>query len=420
MLKLDKINNIIHSERLLEVTSRNSFTSDGAPSDAGLYSGIIFGTTSAEISTTFGFISLNAKIIHPAVLDGLQTVNTIFFKIVMGTKSAILKDGMLIEDEAGQNGVGWLLSQWNNLDFKKYRKPKNGEFIEFLNRSEIKDIFIDKWLVIPIMPRMYTTKNGQTIEDEITMLYKELLDLTVAGHNENEFMKQILRSSSKDIQIQQQVYRIHKYFIGLTDSKTGAVRDNLVSKRIDNNARLVANARPDMPFNCAGIPWQVLLNVFDAFIVGFIKSSAPFQDYEVLLNTRPFSVKQYGTHFDYIFRNVDTYTDANPGKREIWIELLVELFEYHPELVVMLKRDPAWDSGSYHTLYPVIIPTNSYHTMVNALLYKPLGGDSFSSEWLVMENSSNKIIGDENGVIKSYSNTNVLKSISRIYDEDLK
>lgn len=417
MLKVLDINKFIKDNKILEVTNRLSFSREGKLTPDGLYSETIFGVTSKEKSSTFGYINLKANIIHPAILASLSKLSTVFKKIVLTGKKAALENGMVVESEEGSTGVGWLFDVWNKIDFDKYENDKNASMIAFLKKAKREGVFINKFLVIPPNFRMYTTKHGMTIEDETTMFYKRILDLVNAGHSESEFMKEILRRSSRDTEIQKAVNDTYEYFLQKLDKKEGAFRASLISKRLDNNVRLVANARPDLPFNCAGLPWHVLLNIFDAYVVGSLSKAIFTEDYGKQLGVSEFSSSKFGTHFDYIYRNVDTYTESNPGKREIWVKLLKEMFDYHPELKVLLKRDPAWDKGSYHALYPVIIPTNSFHIVVNSLLYKPLGGDSFNTNFTLNE-KDNVICEDELGSVctktdKSY----YLRSLDYLYDD---
>ncbi len=417
MLKVLNINKFIKEHKVLEVTSRQSFNRDGEITPEGLYSEIIFGVTSKELSTTFGYINLKTNIVHPAILASLSKISTLFSKIVLNTKKAILENGQLVESDEGSSGVGWLFDIWKKIDFEKYKTEKNSYIINFILSEGREGIFINKFLVIPPKFRMYTIKHGMTIEDETTMFYKTILDLIESGHSENPFMQEILRNSSRDVEIQKAVNKTYAFFLQKLEKKEGAFRANLISKRIDNNVRLVANARPDIPFNCAGIPWHVLLNIFDAFVVGSLNKSIFSEDYSKKLGTKDFTSSKYGTHFDYIYRNVDTYTESNPGKREIWVKLLKELFDYHPELKVLLKRDPAWDKGSYHALFPVIIPTNSFHIVVNSLLYVPLGGDSFNTNF-ILNKTGPTIVETPEGTIQTKTDSSYyLKSLDSIYDD---
>ena len=83
---------------------------------------------------------------------------------------------------------------------------------------------------------------------------------------------------------------------------------------------------------------------------------------------------------------------------------------------MLLKRDPAWDKNSYHTLKPVIIPTNSYHIVVNSLLYKPLGGDSFNTNFTLVKKKPT-IAQDEFGSVSTPGDFSYqLRSLDAIYD----
>lgn len=400
MLKALDINKFIKSNSVLEVTNFISFIKNN-PTDDGLYSPKIFGTTTEEITKTFGFINLKAQIIHPAIVDVLGKISPIFRKIILGEKRATFESGVItVVEENGNTGPGWLFSIWDRIKFDSYRTDKNQSYIEAIQKLGKDLIFIDKYLVIPPKFRMWTEKHGLKIEDELTGLYKKLLGKVSSGYSQSEFMQEILRNSSRDIIIQKAVLEIYEYFLTLLEKKEGSFRGSLISKRIDANVRLVANARPDIPFNACGLPWHVLLNIFDAFIVGSLNKAIFSENFAKELGIESFSSVKLGEHFNYIFRNVDTYTEANPGKREIWIKLLVEMFNYHPELRVLIKRDPAWNASSYHCLKPVIIPTNSYHIVVNSLLYKPLGGDSFNTNYTAIEQSSN-VISTAYGTLKT-------------------
>ena len=416
MLKVLNINDFIKTNKILEVTNRQSFNRDGLPTSDGLYSETIFGVTNDEISKNFGYINLTCNIVHPSILSTLDKVGTIFKKVVYSEKKVVIENGMLIENENGSTGIGWLFNSWDKIDFSQYTTEKNKTIVSFFEKSPKNEIFINKYLVIPPKFRMYTREHGITIEDELTMLYKKVLDLTVITHADNNLMQMVLKNSSKDLEIQKAVIAIYNFFLQKLEKKEGQFRSSLVAKRIDNNVRLVANARPDMPFNCAGIPWHVLLNIFDAYVVGSLNKKIFSEDFASQLGVDKFSSSKFGTHFDYIFRNVDTYTEANPGKREIWVKVLKEMFDYHPQLRVLLKRDPAWDKNSYHSLFPVIIPTNSFHIVVNSLLYKPLGGDSYNTNFTYLENDSIISQNDECIIktknLKSYQ----IKSLNSIFD----
>ncbi len=431
-MKILNIDNFIKENGCKEVTNPFSFGKNGTIAADGLYSPLIFGSTSKEIGTTFGYLNLHSNIMHPAIYQMIGKIDTLFIKCLTGEKKCNIKDGLLSEDSDGKNGIGWLYQNWNTIKFSKYESNAKDQKSEKINKilNFIKDrnlVFIKKFLIVPMKYRMAAEKHGINIEDDLTMLYKKLMGKITSGQagQDNEFMKKLLQNSSKDIVIQNDVNAIYDYFLSKLKEKEGFFRGTLISKRIDNNSRLVANARPDIPFNCCALPWHVLLNVFDSFIIGAFRD----KEFDLESHFKKLSISNYNDislskHFNYIYQNSDSYVKNYPGRREIWVEVIKEILEYHKELRVMVKRDPAWSSGSYVSLKPIIIPTNAYHIVVNSLIYKPFGGDSFNTNFTgeIIENNSpydsNIIIKRDNLLITTKNNTIIqVKSADKIFNQ---
>jgi len=411
-MKIFNIEKFIKEHGCLEVTNAFAFGKEDSLNDDGLYSPRIFGESSREMVEKFGYIKLNATIIHPAMYDMLIKVKSVFKHCFTGDKKYIIVDGELIEDDNGKSGIGWFHQNYNSINFDKYKTNKNEKLVKFLKDKS--NVFITKFIVIPRKFREFTTDNGMRHEDEITGLYKKLLGRISSGKSDNEFMKKLLQDSSKDQVIQQSINVIYNHFLDLLKAKEGHFRANLISKRIDNNARLVANARPDIPINCIGVPWHVLLNVFDVFVVGFLRDRDLAEDYLDKLGLKNAHDSDIASHLYSIFQNSDTYTKNEKGKREIWVALLKEMFEYHKELRVTCKRDPAWSKGSYVAGKPVIIPDNAYHVIVNAQVYKPFGGDSFSTDLSAVELDTDVLISNYDYNI-IFDKVQVFKKTSNIF-----
>ena len=274
--------------------------------------------------------------------------------------------------------------------------------------KERDNLFIDKFLVIPVNYRQYTIENGRVNEDTITGYYKGILSIVNANKNieSNDFLQNLIKiGGGKTLSIQNKINEIYEYFINLEDSKTGIIRSKVLSKRIDNITRLVANAQPNIPMDCCAIPWQNLLVMFDLFVIRILKDKT--DEDRKKLGVNEFTLEDFGSHFDFIFRHSDNYTLKYPERVTLWQEILKEVFDSFPNLRVLLKRDPAWNRDSFHCLKPIIIKDTSYHCVVNSLLYKPLGGDSFKTNYIgdvvegpIFENDKMIISGDKNISIK--------------------
>lgn len=409
MLDVLNINKYIKDNNLIEVKDPISFINQ-EPNPSGLYSPLIFGTRKQEKFEKYAYINLGLKIIHPVIYKNLKKIKSIFYNITLDNdngKKAIIRNNELIEDKNGESGINFLINNWDKIDLNLYKTGKNDNFIDMLIK-ERDNLFIDKFLVIPVNYRQYTIENGRVNEDTITGYYKGILSIVNANRNieTNDFLQNLIKiGGGKTLSIQNKINEIYEYFINLEDSKTGIIRSKVLSKRIDNITRLVANAQPNIPMDCCAIPWQNLLVMFDLFVIRILKDKT--DEDRKKLGVNEFTLEDFGSHFDFIFRHSDNYTLKYPERVTLWQEILKEVFDNFPNLRVLLKRDPAWNRDSYHCLKPIIIKDTSYHCVVNSLLYKPLGGDSFKTNYIgdvvegpIFENDKMIISGDKNISIK--------------------
>ena len=369
---------------LPRITNPVTFDQKGPTSD-GLYSEVIFGQNLKDQTNKFAYIELGTIIVAPDVYSNLNRLDPLFKKIIdpsMDTK-ATLVSGRLEESPNGKRGAGWLQSIWDQIDFDFYKKPGLKDSSYQFKSLKKDEIFLSKWIVIPPLYRPYIEENGIKKEDKITGYYKEILRLTQSQKGQNIYLDKLLDTNSKSELIQLKVIELHDYIISLIDKSSGFQEQKLIGKRQDNVARLVANASPRLPLHTVGVPWHYLLGLFDKHVIAEINHSENSEEiYKILdlpTNTTP---EEFGQYFDHIARNVDVYVSSENGekKKKLLIEILERIFTKFPDLEVMLKRDPAWDKFSYHALSPAIITTNAYHVVTNSMIYKPLGGDSFTTK----------------------------------------
>lgn len=399
---------------LPQITNPVTFDQKG-PTVDGLYSEVIFGQSLKDQSTKFAYIDLGTMIVAPDVFYNLNRLDPIFRKIVdptMDTK-ANLVSGMLQESPNGKRGVGWLHSIWDQIDFDKYQKPGLKDSSYQFKELKKDQIFLTKYIVIPPLFRPFIEDRGIKKEDEITGFYKEILRLTKTQKGQNIYLDKLLDTGSKSELIQLKVNQLHDHVISLINKADGFQEQKLIGKRQDNVARLVANASPRIPLHTVGVPWHYLLGLFDKHVIAEINLSDQKEEiYKILelpMNTTP---EEFGQYFDHIARNVDVFTSSENGekKKKLLIEILVNIFEKNPRLTIMLKRDPAWDKFSYHALSPVIITTNAYHVVTNSMLYKPLGGDSFTTKvcGMVMPLKQSCLIKKEIPTLKAKAEINLI------------
>jgi len=413
MLKILNINKYISDNKLLEIHDTISFR-DGKPTPTGLYSEIIFGSTKSDGFNKYAYINLGTVIIHPLIYKNLKRIKSIFLNVCLDEKhkqhkKAVIRDGYLEESENGDFGITWLSENWSKINLEHYKNGKNDKFIDKVIKS---NIFIDKFLVIPTNYRQYSYERGQLNEDDITGRYKQILIYNNNSANLNAFKNSYIDavidiSGGKTLTIQKIVNEIYDTFISMEDGKKGIYRSKVIDKRIDNITRLVANAQPNIPMDCCAIPWQNLLVMFDSFVVNILNRTS--DDILDKLGVKDFGFDDFGPHFDFIFRHLDSYVEMYPHRHKLWIDILLRVFNDFPDLRVLMKRDPAWNRDSYHGLKVIIIQDVSYHCTLNSLLYKPLGGDSFSSDYIgkLVRKDNIKIFENKDIVIRGNNNVKV-------------
>jgi DNA-directed RNA polymerase beta' subunit len=276
---------------------------------------------------------------------------------------------------------------------------------------------VDKVPVIPVAYREAHDRGFKIEEDEIDRLYKNLLSL--AKSNRSEFTSQWMEAfkdfNAKET-VQAALNRLYKYFIGKLEKKTGFFRSALIGKRLDNVARLVANARPDIPIDSCIIPWHVLLNIFDIYIAAYCQQPE-HEDIAKKLSLYNKSSQEIGDHLDYIFRNVSVYVKDYPENQVLFIQMLTDIFNKYPDLRVLVKRDPGWNADSFWCFKPLINTELSYQIWVPAFVYSPLGGDSFNTNFFITTAINNVLFEDDKFIVKKTNDESsfIVKTLNSVW-----
>jgi DNA-directed RNA polymerase beta' subunit len=398
--KLLDTNKFLHKVKARTVTNTFTFDRNMEPTEAGLQSPSIFGSSANERFTSWGSIELHDTVMHPLIFENLSSIDPAFKRAKDKTREFEIVGGMLKEVPNGNNGVGWLIANWDKINFDKYRTDKNKLFIDLVKQPD-SPLFVSRIPVIPINYREAHQGSFKMEEDEVDALYKSILSVTKPGRSEftSSMMEKIKDKAGKDF-IQDNVNKLYKHFISKLDSKRGFLRNTLTAKRLDNVARLVANARPDVPVDSCVLPWQILLNLFDAFVVAYINiDEEKGGDLKEKLGVTNKSIDEMGELFDFIYRNVDIYDKEYPGKKELWIQILVDVFNENPLLRVMAKRDPGWNADSMWVFKCLINSDNRYNIWVPSWVYSPLGGDSYTTSFFIDELKDDVIFEDDDYII---------------------
>ena len=319
-----------------------------------------------------------------------------------------IENGRVIEDELTELYKKILLDQKKNgmLNIKGPDLAKGSSLEGILKTNS------DKSSAASEIDKLLNEAADLTSKRKASMVVNgEEIDYGVNGDEESLEVLDNLISSNVNIteKIQSEVVALFDYFITKLEKKEGFFRGSYVAKRVDNVSRLVANARPDVPVDCVALPWQVLINIFDYYVLAELENNP---DIKEKLGLTEISVTDFGKHIYYIYKNCEIYCKSNPENEKIWIDLLTRIFNKHDYLRVIIKRDPGWSANSFWSLKPIIIKGCSYHIVLNSLYYSPLGGDSFTSRVIFYgEDKNDKDDKDEDKIIFNQNSEEIFEVI---------
>lgn len=388
---------MVRVNNLKEVTDPVLFLKGTIPSPNGLLSTDIFGVSMKDRKTTYAYIDLGSKFLHPFIYKLLKRLNRNFESIVHSTKTFKIENGVLIEDENGETGLAFLYKNWEKIVFTKNDSLMRNERVDVLNAYTKKELFCSKWLVIPAFYRDVNLQNmskGKLSHHEINDKYARLIRLSSIVKSNNEFSYTLGTTTAK---IQETLVEIYDLIKSKIEKKHGMIRKNILGKSIDYGGRVVISAPTfhsetykDMPVDLyhVGVPLSYCCSLFTPFIISWVRNffrrefEQIGQQYPILQkdNTiRYVKLKEPETYFDdeMIKKQIDRFIKA-PIDRFKAIEVPVDdekldfinikltgryYDEHNPEYEGSIFDRPAtWCDILYQAAYDVCTDKHVYVT----------------------------------------------------------
>lgn len=292
-LKLEvlDINKFIKVNDLPKVTNYSFFDKPGQPSEDGLLSYTIFGITSDDRRNRFAYIDLNKKFLHPLIYKAWVKVNSKIKNVIAKLDTySIDKDGYIVQDPEGSNGIEFLIKNINKIKFEETGKIKKDISVRFLQLNRKKNLmFIDKEIIIPAFYRDVNTNSstkGSVGVGKINQLYQSLLIQANSINSTQEYGFDM--SGPSDMRMQETLVTIYDWFCGVSNSSIGADEKGIgihgkfgiyrmanMSKTSDFASRLVisapqlkANSPKDMitSFDKSSVPLASVISCFAPFV----------------------------------------------------------------------------------------------------------------------------------------------------------
>ncbi len=370
-LQLLDIDNFVKKNKLKPVTTARLYEKPGKTDPGGLFSEEIFGRFgSFERRKTFAYIDLKATIIHPEVYPIIAGLDPSISKLISNkAKYSLTKEGTLIEDSAGNSGIAFLISIFDKLDLNKFKKakPKNVKFLKE-NRSKI---FIDKWLVLPagIRDLSISKTSGQTLVNfsDLSELYTSLVRSVSMVH---ENLPDEIKNPMIE-QIQKLVFEINNWIKNRMKGKQGLIRGGLLRKVTDYSGRLVVTTDHTLPLGTVGLPWQVVLKLYEPFAINYIlkkDNTATGAIQQFLKSQQPLDINDLKRLFTNL---VDNPTIITEQLKEYFIHVAKEIVK---DKMVIYKRDPVENKDSWLSAY-VRVEEDGLSMKLNPLDLPRTGGD---------------------------------------------
>ena len=317
---------LIEENGLPEVSDPVLFKKGSIPTDNGLYSPIIFGDSPREKRLNHAYINLKRKFFHPYVYETLVALNRKIDIVARGESAwDITETGELVEikdvDSAEYNedntGLGWLVDHFHEIKFKETKSAENQEKNKLLRNLSDDEIFITKWIVIPVFYRDFDISSGKRSVPEINSLYSSLIQ------NANALDASIISIAKHATmyKIQETLVRMRKNGQSLIEKKKGAFQTAILGKSPDFGARGVISVPSlnncDMPKDCivdilhSGIPLSFCISLGYPFMMKWIQEffEDMFRNKRTIPAFRKDKNGEYKLEYIPIIDQTDIYTE---------------------------------------------------------------------------------------------------------------
>lgn len=350
---------MVYDAELMEVSNPIMFERGNIPTPTGLFSQEIFGTTQYERRKKHAYIDLRMKFFHPYVFEILKKVYRKIDKVASGEGCwTINNNGELVEitDETDplydedSTGLQWLIKNFRKIKFETNDTTGRKTKLELLDVLDENEIFITKWVVLPVFYRDVDMKDGRLAIPDINFDYNALirycsmLSRDAIGFLNNKAMYTV---QNKLVSIRQRGQK-------LVEKKYGDFHRNILGKSIDYGARSVISTsvlnEVDLPSDNqidilhTGVPLAQCLEIGLPFVLKYCmdffrrefdgitrKAIARYDKKTGIYNVEEVRIKDQMSIFtdNYIKKKMQTFITSY-GKRFEPITIETEDGEFYP------------------------------------------------------------------------------------------
>jgi hypothetical protein len=260
---------IINMNKVKRVSNPIWLIKGSTPTPDGLFSNEIFGTTPKARMRNHAYIDLKKKFIHPYIYEVLTRLYRNVDRVCAGESAWYIDDtGKLIEikdtEDSRYNedntGLTWFIDNYHKIKFEPNESDIRSERITLIESLSDDEMFITKWIVIPVFYRDIDRSSGKPSIPELNYAYKDIISYansltmeTIGFYNNGAMYR-----------IQTSLVKIRRFGQSLIEKKKGAFQQTILGKSVDGGARSVISVPSlngcDKPSDCivdicnSGIP----------------------------------------------------------------------------------------------------------------------------------------------------------------------
>ena len=364
----------IKVNELQAVTNPVTFNGGNVASSDGLLSNQIFGISIDERSGIFAYIDLIEYFIEPYYYKAWCKIDRNLKSCVYETDTfSIDKDGYLVKDENGNNGLKWLKNNIDKINFKNTKRELLlGVLMDGKKRG---DIFTKKFIITPPYYRdVDTSSDGRVGLGEVNKIYVQILNTVRSLKTSNDYGLEMaggIRGRIQDLLLE--VYNWHtvgESVIGGEHTgagifkKFGIMRRSVMAKTTDNAARMVISSPTTK--NCDSI---------DDLMTDMDYVAVPLS--AVLVNAYPFIIYHLRQFFNNEFGGKIYYPYIDSKGTEQKIELDDPLVAFSDD--VLDKEIAEFVHGYSNRLKPILVPNKENKRITLKLKGYQTSVDMFNS-----------------------------------------
>jgi len=336
------------SRGLIPVTTTEFFIRSGEANPQGLFSESIFGAVgSLERRHNYSYIDLHVKVIHPTAYKILMQLDRKIEK-VFSAESLISVDssGKLVLSEDGVTGISEFIKLFPKIVFRG-ESPEREKLIQVLKRSYTEGtLFVSKVPVIPADLRpAYKDARGADIIDPLNNFYVTILRRSFQVRSSSGVLADLLKYA-----LQRAVNDCDSFLRTKIGKKSGTIRDQLLSKRVDFSGRAVITPNPNLNVNEIGLPFKLAVSLFEPFIIHILVYSNKIDKDELEKEIQGFL--KTSTSVDSVKNVMKAIKSGDDIPKKLYDIFYSTTEMVIKDRVVLAKRDPDLHRENIRAFYP--------------------------------------------------------------------